>query len=84
MSVATTGRVVFSVVLAGGGIRGGVIHGSTNEVGSEVDRDPTSPADIAATAFHVLGIDPSERLLSPGNRPIDIVRDGRVLKELLL
>ena len=74
----------FSVVLAGGGIKGGVVHGATNEVGSEVDRDPTSPADIAATAFHLLGIDPTERLLSPGNRPIDIVRDGRVLKELLV
>ncbi len=84
---ATEGRdhwpKVFSVALAGGGVRGGVIHGASNANGSEPDSDAVSPPDLAATVFTQLGIDPTQRLLSPGDRPIDIVRGGRVLTELL-
>lgn len=74
---------VFSVVLAGAGIRRGSVYGSSNDVGSEVENDPVSPPDMAATLFAQLGIDPAAKLLSPGNRPINIVRGGRVLREIL-
>ncbi|MEQ8768374.1 MAG: DUF1501 domain-containing protein [Planctomycetota bacterium] len=84
---ATDGRdhwpKVFSVVAAGGGFRGGVLHGASNAAGSEPERDAVSPADLGATLFAQLGIDPTKRLLSPGDRPIDIVRGGRVMEELL-
>lgn len=73
----------FSVVAAGGGLRRGVVHGSTDQNGSDPEESPVRPADLAATMFAQLGIDPTRRLMSPGDRPIDIVRDGRVLRELL-
>jgi len=74
---------VFSIVMAGGGIQRGCIYGSSNDVGSEPENDPIGPADMAATIFHQLGIDPTAKLISPGGRPVAIVRDGRVLKEIL-
>ena len=73
----------FTVVAAGGGLKRGCFHGRTDPNGSAPEESPVSPADLAATMFTQLGIDPSRRLLSPGDRPIDIVRDARVLRELL-
>jgi uncharacterized protein (DUF1501 family) len=73
----------FSVVAAGGGLKRGYFHGRTDPNGSAPEEGAVSPADLAATIFTQLGIDPSRRLMSPGDRPIDIVRDGRVVRELL-
>lgn len=73
----------FSVVLAGGGVKGGLIHGATDAYGSEPTQSPVSPEDLAATIYTQLGIDPTRRLMSPGNRPIDIVRNGTVVHALL-
>ena len=70
-------------MLAGGGIARGVVHGASNATGAEPERDPVKPADLAATVFTRLGIDPEKKLLAPGDRPIDLVRDGRVLREVL-
>jgi hypothetical protein len=74
---------VFSVVLAGGGFKAGCVHGASNAGGAEPERDPVRPADLAASLLTLLGIDPGKRLLAPGNRPIDLVRDGRVEPGLL-
>ncbi|MCB9879942.1 MAG: DUF1501 domain-containing protein [Planctomycetes bacterium] len=74
---------VFSVLAAGGGFARGRVHGRSDPTGAEPEQAPVSPADLAATMFTQLGIDPTRRLMSPGDRPIDIVRDGRVLRELL-
>jgi hypothetical protein len=74
---------VFSVMLAGGGIKRGSIYGSTDATATEPDHDPLNVEDLAATIYHQLGINPNKRLMSAGNRPIDIVRGGRVVNELL-
>ena len=50
----------FTALLAGGGIRGGQVHGSTNEIGAYVKDDPVSPADLSATVLRHLGIDPAQ------------------------
>ncbi len=73
---------VFSVLAAGGGLKRGLVFGSSDAGGAEPDADPIRPADLAATMFTQLGIDPRKRLMSPGDRPIDIVRDGEVIEEL--
>ncbi|MCC6697278.1 MAG: DUF1501 domain-containing protein [Candidatus Hydrogenedentes bacterium] len=73
----------FSVVLAGGGIKGGVIHGKTDAYGSEPTDSPVGPPDIAATIFSQLGIDPTRKLMSAGDRPIDIVRDGQIINNVV-
>ena len=74
---------VFSVALAGGGIKRGYVHGASNATASEPERDPVSPPDLAATVYTQLGIDPSHELISPGGRPIEIVREARVVRDIL-
>ena len=75
---------VFSVALAGGGFARGLAYGRSNATGAQVESDPVSPADLAATVFSQLGIEPHKRLMAPGDRPIDLVRNGRVLDEVLM
>jgi hypothetical protein len=74
---------VFSIVLAGGGIKEGLIYGASNSVASEPDRDELGPADLATTVYHQLGIIADKELMAPGNRPIEIVDGGKVRRELL-
>lgn len=73
----------FSVMMAGGGIKGGVIHGSTDQRGAEPKDNPVTPEDMAATIFTQLGIPPEKKLMSAGNRPIDIVRDGKLIQSVV-
>jgi uncharacterized protein (DUF1501 family) len=73
----------FSVALAGGGIKGGIIHGATNAQGTEPTDDLVTPNDLGATIYTQLGIDPNERLMSAGNRPIDIIRGGSVIQNIV-
>jgi len=84
---ATAGRdhypKVFSVVLAGGGMKRGYIHGASDPTGGEPESDPLTVPDLAATVYDQLGIDFNKNLYAPGNRPIKIVKDGEVQKGLL-
>jgi uncharacterized protein (DUF1501 family) len=73
----------FSTLVAGGGVRGGVIHGETDPFGAEPKRDAVGPADLAATVYTQLGINPHGKIMSAGDRPIDIVRQGSVIPTLV-
>jgi len=73
---------VFSIVMAGGGIKQGYVHGGTDPTGSEPENDPLTVPDYAATVYHLLGID-FEKTLMAGTRPVKIVKDGEVAKGLL-
>jgi hypothetical protein len=73
---------VFSVALAGGGIKGGMIYGSSNSTAAEPENDPVSPADLATTMYRQLGIVADKELMAPGARPVEIVNGGRFLKEI--
>ncbi|SPE51573.1 conserved hypothetical protein [Verrucomicrobia bacterium] len=73
---------VFSILLAGGGMKAGYVHGGTDPTGSEVDSDPLSVPDYAATVYHLLGVDYEKTLLA-GTRPVKIVKDGEVARGLL-
>jgi hypothetical protein len=74
---------VFSVVLAGGGIKRGSIFGSSNSTASEPDEEEIGPADLATTIYNQLGIVADKELMAPGDRPIEIVDGGKVRKGLL-
>jgi hypothetical protein len=74
---------VFSVVLAGGGVKAGHVYGTSDATATEPENDPLTVEDLAATVYHLLGIDHEKKLMSPGNRPIDIVREAAVRKDLL-
>ena len=84
---ATAGRdhwpKVFSVVLAGGGIKPGIVYGSSNSTASEPEEDALNVEDWATTIYHCLGIVADKELMAPGDRPIEIVDGGKVRKELL-
>lgn len=74
---------VFSVVLAGGGVKGGFVFGSSNSTASEPENDPLSVMDWATTIYHTIGIVADKELMAPGDRPIEIVDGGKVRRELL-
>jgi uncharacterized protein (DUF1501 family) len=74
---------VFSVVLAGGGVKGGYIHGSSNSTASEPEESPMGCEDLFTTVYHCMGIVADKELMAPGDRPIEIVDGGKVIKELL-
>ena len=69
---------VYSVVLAGGGIQGGQVYGSSDAQGAEPRSLACGPADIHATIFQSLGISPRAELVDPLGRPFP-VSDGEVL-----
>lgn len=73
---------VASAVLAGGGIRGGQVIGSTDIDGYEVRDRPLSVADVHRTIHTKLGLDPDDMNLSDGGRPISAVDGGEVIEEL--
>ncbi len=75
---------VFSVVLAGGGIRRGAVVGASGATANEPEETPITPEDLATTLYHQLGIAAQKELMAPGDRPIEIVKGGRVRKELLV
>jgi hypothetical protein len=65
------------VVLAGAGVGGGTLYGSSDrDAAFPIDR-PVTPEDLAATIYHTLGIDPELRLPDAQGRPTPIVEDGR-------
>jgi hypothetical protein len=74
---------VFSVVLAGGGVKRGCIYGSSDAVAAEPQDNPLSVEDLATTVYHCLGIVADKELMAPGNRPIEIVDGGSVRTDLL-
>ena len=74
---------VFSVVMAGGGFKKGFVYGKSDATASEPDEDGLTVEDLGQTVYHCLGIDATKKLMSPGDRPIDIIREGHLRKELL-
>lgn len=74
---------VFSVVLAGGGIKSGMIYGSSNSTASEPEENPVGPENLFTTVYHCMGINADKELMAPGDRPIEICDGGQVIKEIL-
>jgi len=74
---------VFSSLMAGGGVKKGLVYGSSNSTASEPETDALSVEDWATTIYKCLGITADKELMAPGARPIEIVDGGKVRKELL-
>jgi hypothetical protein len=71
------------MLLAGGGIRGGQVVGESDETASQPKHEGFKPDDVAATFYHTLGIDHTKEYHTNTGRPIMIVRDGQVIRQLL-
>jgi uncharacterized protein (DUF1501 family) len=74
----------WSAALAGGGIRGGVVQGATDEDGAKVAGTPTRVPDLLATMATLLGLDPAHTEMSPAGRPISVTDDGAAIPALLV
>jgi hypothetical protein len=74
---------VFSVVLAGGGIKKGQVYGTSNATAAEPEDDAVGIEDLFTTVYSCLGITADKELMAPGDRPIEIVDGGKVIPELL-
>jgi hypothetical protein len=73
----------YTVVLAGGGVRGGQVVGESDRIGAVPKDRPVTPADIHATVFTALGYDPQRiTYLSPEGRPFPL-SDGEAIRELV-
>jgi uncharacterized protein (DUF1501 family) len=73
----------WSAVLAGGGVRGGVVRGATDEDGAKVATPPTTVPDLLATMATLTGLDPAFTATTPAGRPISVTDDGAVLRDLI-
>ena len=74
---------VFSVMLAGGGVPGGQVIGASDDMGESPRDRPVTPADLAATIYQLLGIDPTSTLQTPSGRPVKVSLHGTPLAELV-
>lgn len=74
---------VFSVAMAGGGLKRGMVYGSSNSTASEPEIDALGVEDWATTIYHCLGIKADKELMAPGDRPIEIVDGGKVVEAIV-
>lgn len=73
---------VFSVALAGGGIRGGIVHGASDRIGAQPRDGRVRPEDLTATILHCLGHAPDSEMHDNVNRPLPLSR-GQVIRQIL-
>ncbi|HTN75328.1 MAG TPA: DUF1501 domain-containing protein [Pirellulaceae bacterium] len=73
---------VFSCFMAGGGVRGGQIIGSSDADGAMPKDRPVQVADLHASICHALGIDFNKELMTPLQRPMKLVDKGQTINEL--
>jgi hypothetical protein len=71
----------WSILFAGGKIRGGQVVGATDRIGSEPRERPISPSEIAASIYHGLGLDWQTAVPGPDNRPLPLA-DAQPVREL--
>ena len=72
-----------AAVLAGGGIKRGYAHGTTDASGMAPNLDPCTPDDLGATIFGQLGIKSDTEIQSPTGRPIQLFREGKAIEKLI-
>lgn len=73
---------VFSIALAGGGVRGGMVYGASDRLGAEPRDGLVRPEDLAATIFHCLGLPADSTMLDQQGRRLNITH-GQVLQAIL-
>jgi hypothetical protein len=64
-------------------VKRGYVYGASDSTASAVDSKAVGPEDLARTVFTLIGIDPDKSLLAGGNRPLRLVKGGRVLHDVL-
>lgn len=75
---------VFSCFIAGGGVKGGQVIGSSDKDGYEPQDRPVKVPDLHASVCHALGIDGNKEVMTPLQRPMKLVDSGEMVKELFV
>jgi uncharacterized protein (DUF1501 family) len=73
----------YSLLLAGGGIKEGLVYGASDKIGAKPSTNPTSPADVIATVYQCLGIPHDAELRDRLNRPFAVVPWGKPLADVV-
>jgi uncharacterized protein (DUF1501 family) len=73
----------YSLMLAGGGIKAGYIHGASDKIGARPSLDPVTPAEIISTIYHCLGIRHDLELRDQVDRPLVLVPRGEIIHSVL-
>ena len=73
----------FSMMMAGGGIRGGQVYGASSADGSEIAENPVTVPDLMRTVCKALGVNADHENMSPQGRPLKIVDGGKEISQLL-
>jgi uncharacterized protein (DUF1501 family) len=73
---------VFSAALAGGGVRGGIVHGASDRIGAQPNDGRVLPPDLLATIFHCLGHRPDTEIHDALGRPLPVSK-GEVIRSIL-
>jgi hypothetical protein len=74
----------YTLLLAGGGVKEGYIHGASDKIGARPQSDPVTPADVVATIYRCLGIPHDLELRDQLGRPLTVVPYGRPIESVLV
>jgi hypothetical protein len=69
--------------MGGGGVKTGQVVGATNALAEVVVDNPVTPQDLAATIYHALGIPLHTRYKTQDGRPIELVSEGKPVRQLV-
>ena len=72
----------YTVLLAGGGVKRGLVYGASDKNGAYPAENPVRPDDLAATMFYLLGIDPHTEVRAVGNRPV-LIANGKPISGVI-
>ena len=72
-----------TLALSGGGLNMGQVVGESSAKAEYPKTNPITPQDLMATIFHVLGIDPNIQFVNQGGRPVFMIEEGKIIKELI-
>src|SRR5438552_9127382 len=73
----------YTALIAGGGVKRGLVYGASDKTGSHPAENPVRPDDLAATIFYLLGIDPHTEVRAVGNRPV-LISEGKPVMEVMV
>ena len=74
----------YSVLLAGAGVRGGTVYGASDAQAAFVKENPVRPADVIATVYHCLGIDPAMEVRDRTGKPSPVAHGGKPIRAIVV
>ncbi len=77
-------RRAFTSILAGAGVKNGMIYGRSDDQGMKVEENTVAPNDLNATLAKLVGLDLEKEIYSPDNRPFTIARGGKAIKDVMV